>query len=416
MADDTIIVISSLFPSAAAPQAGVFIRERMFRVARQRPLIVIAPQPWSPLDSLIRRWRPAFRPVGAAYERIDGIDIFRPRFPSLPTIGKRWDSRMMARSIDRCIAGLPVDVRPVLLDAHFLYPDGHAASLVASRRVLPLVVTVRGSKDKRLIGTSREAGMRSALAAAARVIVVSDALRDEVAIPLGASAQRIELIGNGVDLNRFFPEDRATARRRLGIPETARVLLTVGTLARIKGFHRIIALLPGLLRQHPDLHYLVVGGASGHDDMSGELRDQVDRLGLRERVHFAGAQPPDQLRTYYNAADLFILASAYEGWANVLLEAMACGIPVVATRVGGNAQVVPDESLGLLVCFWHAEAFAGAIDRALRRSWDRSRLLAHSRAHSWQVRIPSLVSTLDTVIAQHRRVDRTLGRTDLPAA
>ncbi|MFK7964989.1 MAG: glycosyltransferase [Burkholderiaceae bacterium] len=394
------VVVSSLFPSKSAPFAGLFIRERMFRVARQMPIIIVSPRPWSPFDWAIRLFRPAFRPTGAAFEQMAGIDVYRPRYLSFPGIGKRFDGGRMAASIRQLLANLSGKVQPTLIDAHFLYPDGYAASIVAQELNLPFSVTIRGSKDQRLIGTSREFGLRKALSRADAVITVSALLRESVALPMGASPEKVSVIGNGVDLAQFYPEDKVVARGRLGLPVESKVMVTVGTLIGLKGFHRVVALMPALRRAWPNLHYLIVGGSVGHDGIESTLKALVAQHGLEDCVHFCGPQQPAELRWYYSAADVFVLATEYEGWANVLLEAMACGTPVVTTRVGGNAQVVPNEALGLLCEFWNDDEFAAAIDVALNRQWDQSVLLEYAREHAWEAKIPEVVRTLNKVRRQ----------------
>ena len=394
MPEAVTVVVSSLFPSEAAPFAGLFIRERMFRVAQHMPIIVVSPRPWSPIDWAIRLFRPAFRPTGAKRERMGGIDVYRPRYLSFPGIGKRFDGSQMAAAIRRLLIRLRGKIRPALIDAHFLYPDGYAASIVAQELNLPLTVTIRGSKDQRLIGTTREFGLRKALARADAVIAVSTLLRDTVAIPMGAEPEKIEVIGNGVDLGQFYPEDKAVARKRLGIPVESKVMLTVGTLIGLKGFHRVVELMPGLRRDWPNLHYLIVGGSVGHDGIEATLRSMVTQYRLEDCVHLCGPQRPAELRWYYSAADVFVLATEYEGWANVLLEAMACGTPVVTTRVGGNAQVVSDEALGLLCEYWDDKEFAAAIDAALQRQWHQAALLEYAHANAWEAKIPEVVKTL----------------------
>jgi len=119
-----LIVYSSLFPSAAAPTAGTFIRERMFRVAKRVPIVVVAPQAWSPFDALIRRFRPDFRPMAASHEQVDGIDVYRPRWLSLPGVGKRFDGWLMALCTEACVRRVHRRFRATAIDAHFLYPDG----------------------------------------------------------------------------------------------------------------------------------------------------------------------------------------------------------------------------------------------------------------------------------------------------
>ena len=233
-----VIVYSSLFPSAAAPVAGTFIRERMFRVAKRLPLVVVAPQAWSPFDWAIRLFRKGFRPQGAARETMDGIEVFRPRFLSLPGVLKRLDGWLMARCTLGCLRRLQREFGGTLIDAHFGYPDGHAATWLGARLGLPVAITLRGSKDQRLIGTDCEPALRQALRSASRLVSVTGSLVRDVGVPLGQPPERFTIVGNGVDLARFQREDRAAARRRLGIDAEAAVLVGVGNLIELKGFHR----------------------------------------------------------------------------------------------------------------------------------------------------------------------------------
>ncbi len=394
-----ILVYSSLFPSAAAPTAGTFIRERMFRVAKRLPLVVVAPQPWSPFDWLVRLVRKGFRPMGAAREVVEGIEILRPRFLSLPGMLKRLDSRLMAWSTLGCVRELQRRFGADIIDAHFAYPDGHAATLIGRRLGLPVTITLRGSKDQRLIGTDCEPALRGALAHADRVIAVSDSLRHEVAEPLGLPAGRVRVIGNGVDLEKFEPVDRTEARRRLGLDADARVLIGVGNLIELKGFHRVVPLLPALRERFGKVAYLIVGGGTGQGDMSERILALAREHGVAECVRLCGRQAPEELKWYYGAADVFALATSYEGWANVLLEAMACGVPVVTTRVGGNAEVVASDAVGTLVEFWDGEAFGQALAAALARDWDREALVAYARANAWDLRIDALVDEFEALAA-----------------
>jgi glycosyltransferase involved in cell wall biosynthesis len=392
-----LLVLSSLFPSAVQPAAGTFIRERMFRVARQLPIVVLAPQAWFPLQGLIRRWRPHFRPMAPAFERMDGIEVHRPRFLSFPGVLKRFDGLFMA------LCCLPLARRLVrahglnVLDAHFAYPDGYAGLLLKRWLGLPMVLTLRG-KEERQARTSVGAPLRRAILGADRLVAVSDALR-ELALGFGADPARTSVIGNGIDLDRFHPVARDAARSELGLPDSARVLVSVGTLVERKGFHRVISCLPQLRARFPDLRFLVVGGAGPEGDIGARLREQVRALGLETCVQFLGAMPPERLRIPLSAADVFVLATSYEGWANVLLEAMACGLPVVTTRVGGNEQVVPVPLAGCLVPFGDPPALAGALEAALVQHWDRAAIIDHARANAWERRIPRLLELFGDLAA-----------------
>jgi len=391
-----LVVFSSLFPSAVRPGAGLFIRERMFRVAQHRPLVVVSPQPWFPGQSLIRRLRPGYRPQAPALEMQQGIRVYHPRFLALPGLLRRFDGWSMALGSFLLLRRLR-DEGARLIDAHFVYPDGEAATRLGHWLGMPVTVTLRGTE----VPHSKDPAMRLRLArtlqAAARVFSVSDSLRG-LALELGTPAEKTEVVGNGVDTGVFHPVDRTVARARLGVPENAKVLISVGGLVERKGMHRVIDCLPALLGRHPGLHYLVVGGGCPEGDLRAELDVQVMRLGLTGRVHFLGERPPAELKWPLSAADVFVLATRNEGWANVFLEAMACGLPVVTTDVGGNAEVVCRPELGRVVPFGDAAAMQQALDEALSHEWDRAAILDYARTHQWDKRVAQLLRAFDCLI------------------
>lgn len=385
-----LIVVSSLFPNAAQPQAGLFIRERMFRVGRHLPVTVVSPRPWFPGQSLIRRLRPGYRPQPGRRESQQGVEVRFPRFLALPGLLRRLDGVMMA------LACLPTLWRLKrqgynLIDAHFAYPDGYAATLLGRWLNLPTSITLRGTEVPHSRDPALRARIARALARATRVFSVSDSLR-QVAIGLGMPAAKGRVIGNGIDLERFQPQPRAAARQRYGLPASAPVLISVGALVERKGFHRVIDCLPALLKTYPDLHYLIVGGANPEGDMLPELRARVAAAGLQDRVHFLGALPPDDLKWPLSAADVFVLATRNEGWANVFLEAMACGLPVVATDVGGNREVVCRAELGRIVPFGDQAALTDALTDALSRDWPRQDILDYAADNAWEARVRILLA------------------------
>jgi teichuronic acid biosynthesis glycosyltransferase TuaC len=183
------------------------------------------------------------------------------------------------------------------------------------------------------------------------------------------------------------------------------VLISVGGLTERKGFHRVLDCLPVLVKQFPGLQYLIVGAAGPEGDWGERLRRQVAELGLEDTVRFPGFVPPEKLREPLSAADVFVLATRNEGWANVFLEAMACGLPVVATDVGGNREVVCDDALGRIVPFGDHAALCAAISEALSGNWDREAIISHARRNSWDDRVSVLVE-------EFRRLAH--GRTGVP--
>ncbi len=386
----SLVVFSSLFPSSEEPLAGVFIRERMFRVGKLLPITVVSPQPWFPGQSLFRRWKPGYRTDKPRYEVQQGIEVHRPRFFALPGVLRSIDAIAMAIGALPTLRRLRKAGRADILDAHFVYPDGVAAARLSRWLGIPFTVTLRGTEPRHArVGAMRQQ-MTAALRNAARVFSVSGALR-ALALELGVRPEQATVVGNGVDLKNFFPIPRARARSTLGLPVDTRIIISVGGLVERKGFHRVIDCLPALLARFPDLHYLIVGGPSPEGDLTTRLQSQVERLGLADRVHFLGALPPERLHLPLSAADVFVLATSNEGWANVFLEAMACGLPVVTTRVGGNAEVICREELGLVVPFGDAAALTEALGSALVREWDRRAIRAYAEENQWDRRIAILV-------------------------
>jgi glycosyltransferase involved in cell wall biosynthesis len=385
-----LLVFSTLFPSTTTPNAGLFIRERMFRVAKHLPVTVVSPRPWFPGQELIRRFRPHVRQRTSKQELQDGVTVYYPHFFSVPLIFKQLDGMFMAVGSYHLLRRLRKQRRYTLLDAHFAYPDGYAATLLGEWLKQPVTITLRGTE----VPHSRNRWLRPylicALLRATRIFSVSQSLRQH-AIALGIEPGKIRVVANGVDADKFYPMDRLEARRRLGIAADAKVLVSVGALVERKGFHRVIEVLPELIEINPNLHYLIIGGASAEGDMRAELEQQVKRMGLASRVHFLGTVPPTELKWPLSAADLFVLATSNEGWANVFLEAMACGLPVIATDVGGNAEVVCRQELGTIVPYNDQPALQDALQAALSQTWDRERIRAYAEENAWDTRISDLI-------------------------
>ena len=373
------VVLSSTFPNANQPTLGIFVRERMTALARHCELRVVAPIPWFPANGLIR----GSRYVGLAPVEAGGpFPVYHPRVLSIPRYLKCVDGMLYAASLARFLVRLRRDFPFDLIDAHFAYPDGLAAVLLGRLLRRPVVVTLRGSIVRLQHYRLHRPQIRWALDHAARVIAVSQSLKD-VATDLGVGARHISVIPNGVDLAKFRPKVRSAAREACGLPLDRPIILTVGGIYEGKGQHHVVEALARLSARRPDAVYVMVGEDRRDGYVEG-LRERVARAGLGERVCFAGRKPHDALADWYSAADVFCLATQSEGWANVLLEALACGTPVVATRVGGNPEIVPDDRYGLLVRHGDVRALAIALDRAIESRWDRTELVAHAATHTWE--------------------------------
>lgn len=400
MSDKTphLLVFCSLYPSQVRPNAGVFIRERMSRVAAHCPLIVVSPVPWFPLQSLIRYWKADYRPQPSCYEEQQNIKVYFPRFLSIPGLFRSLDGFFMAVAALPLLFKLKKDFAFNLIDAHFAYPDGYAATLLGRWFKVPVTITLRGTEVPLTKLPGRRQRLLKALQSATRVFSVSESLKQHM-VDLGAEAEKIIVVGNGVDTEKFFAIDKHSARQQLQLADDALVLISVGGLVDRKGFHRVIELLPGLVKKYPKLIYLIVGGASAEGNNRAKLEQQVEVLGLTQHVIFLGAMASQDLHIPLSASDVFVLATANEGWANVFLEAMACGLPVVTTDVGGNLEVVSNDKLGIVVPFGNAEALSLAIENALNAKWDRQAIISYAADNGWNKRVEILLNEFKKWVA-----------------
>jgi teichuronic acid biosynthesis glycosyltransferase TuaC len=392
-----ILTLSTVFPNLRQPAFGVFVAERMRRVARHCDVSVVAPVPWFPGNGWIR---PHWAGVPAT-EGEEGFRVYHPRVLCVPRYAKWSDGLLYAASLLPFLARLRRRFPFDLIDGHFAYPDGLSAALLGGMFRVPVVITLRGSIVRLRHYPLHRLQIRWALRRAARVLAVSQSLK-EVAAGLGVPAEHIRVIPNGVDADVFVPREPADARRALGLPADATIILSVGGLNEGKGHHRVVAQLPELVRRFPDLLYVIVGGERPGDSSRALIESAAARLGVSNRVRLVGERPHDEIASWLAAADLFCLATRSEGWANVLLESLACGTPVVSTRVGGNGEIVSHEGLGILVPAQDDRALAAAIREGLERHWDPRILVAHAQGHSWDSAVRGVLDEFERALGRGR--------------
>jgi teichuronic acid biosynthesis glycosyltransferase TuaC len=386
-----VLVLSSVFPNPRQPAFGVFVRERVRRVARRCEMQVVAPLPWFPMNRLIRgdRWS-GIPPL----ETLPGLPlIHHPRFFCIPRHFKQMDGLLYAASLLRFLIRLRQRFSFDVIDAQFDYPDGVGGVLLARMLRCPVTVTLRGSIVRLANYPLHRPQLRWALRAADRVISVSRSLKD-TAMAIGVPGERIRVISNGVDTERFFPTSRVETREALGLPLDRRIILSIGGLNEGKGHHHVIEILPALLKRHPDLLYVIVGGGQPGNTYRPVLERMIRDRRLESHVLLVGERTHDEIPCWMGAADLFCLATRSEGWANVLLEALACGRPVVSTRVGGNPEIVTGEHLGLLAPYGDGPALERTLLEALGRRWEPETLAAYARRHSWDATADQVLEEL----------------------
>jgi teichuronic acid biosynthesis glycosyltransferase TuaC len=388
-----LLTFTTLFPNSQQPNHGVFVENRLRQLVATGEVesVVVAPMPYFPS---------AARCFGdwSRYARVDrrelrhGLVIHHPRFPLIPRVGMSISPALLVAAtiglIRRLLAkGMGFDV----IDAHYFYPDGVSALWIGRRLRRPVVITARGT-DVNLIPRHAlpRRMIRWGIANADGLIAVSEAIKRAL-VDLGAVPDGVEVLRNGVDLSTFRPTDRMPARRGLGL--TRPTLLSVGHLIRRKGHDNLIE----AMRQLPDFDLIIVG--------EGPEREALGRLaqgvGVTDQVRFLGSRPHTILPEVYSAADALVLASSREGWANVLLEAMACGTPVIASNIWGNPEVVKTPASGVLMEKNTPDGIARAVRTLFAKLPARAATRAYAEGFSWDDTTRGQISLFRGVIARH---------------
>lgn len=370
----SILTATTLFPNSVQRAHGVFVETRLRHLLASGEVAahVLAPIPWLP--PLVRY--SSYGPLQDVPSRVErtGLTIEHPRYLVVPKLGMTLTPHTLYRAMrKRFLALLKQGHRFDLIDAHYFYPDGVAAVRLGREFNLPVTVTARGT-DLNLI-PEFPAPRRMILDAAEKadgLITVCAALKDTL-VEMGVADRRVTVLRNGVNLELFRPMDREAARQSLGF--VRRTLVSVGLLIDRKGHHHIIRALGDI----PETDLVIAG--------DGPDRRALERLaeaeGVKDRVKFLGSVDQNRLREIYNAADALVLASSREGWANVLLEAMACGTPVVASAVWGTPEVVARPEAGVLMPSLDPQGVVAGVQRLFAAYPDHAATRRYAENFNW---------------------------------
>lgn len=338
------------------------------------------------------------RPRGYLYQdlpvgySLPGVSMQYFEYPALP---------MVSRPLNGYVCGRFVTPRlrrhtPDLVLAYWIYPEGYGALRAARTLGVPCVLGARGSDIRVRDAVSRHfTGV--ALRGADRVLTVSEELRVQALERYGARPERVHTVINGCNTTTFHLRDRAATRQRLGIAGDYPMICFVGRFVEAKGLRELASAFAQLAAEQPELRMALIG--------DGVFRSQLDALlaGQRVagRVHLPGSIAPIEVADWVSASDVMTLPSYSEGYPNVLVEALACGVPVVATDVGGTREIV-DAGNGLLVPPRDATALTDALRSALSRTWSRAALSARF-SRGWDDVARQTLEVCEAAIEDRRR-------------
>lgn len=389
-----VLTFTSLYPSAVRPRHGIFVETKLAAMQRVADVDarVVAPVPWFPFTH--RRFGVYGRYASTARIEIRaGLEVFHPRYLTVPQIGMSAQALAMASGASRTIARLNEGFNFDVIDAHYFYPDGVAAAIIARRINKPLVINARGSDVNVLTNFTWPRKMIVwAAQVATAIVTVSAALKDRL-VTLGVERGKIDVIRNGVDRERFVPVDRLTARARIKTAIGSPLVLAVGNLVPEKGHELLIEALTML----PEARLIIVGDGP----LRPSLVRQIEERGLSNRASILPPMDQNELKWAYGAADLIALTSTREGIPNVLLEALACGRPVVAFPVGGIPEIMTAPLTGTLVTERSPCAMAKAVAELLRAAPKAEEISAFASRFDWSAAAEAQVNVLCRAISAH---------------
>jgi teichuronic acid biosynthesis glycosyltransferase TuaC len=378
-----IAVITRYFPSSAEPWQGKSAFQTLRLIARRADVRVFFPNATYPSF---------LRPPSRIYDKLDPayrpgeVDVRYYDYKALPVVSRPFNGQMAAHAVLPHVRAYAPD----LIFGIFLYPAGFAALQVGKALSLPVIAMGIGSDINRIEGRASERHTRTLLSETDFLVTVSDDLRRK-AVAMGAPAERTRAILNGCDLSTFHVKDCVEARLKLSIDAGAEAIVYIGRIDVKKGLRELIEAAVSLRSHRPKLQVYMVGEGSDR----AALQSAVEASDATSYIHLMPACVPNEVPTWMAAADLVTLPSYMEGCPNVVLEALACGRPVVATNVGGIPEIMND-ACGRLVPPRDAEALAQGLEAVLDQEWDAAAISA-SWSRSWSAVADELYDVFDSV-------------------
>ena len=383
-----IAVISRNFPNSAAPWLGRSIYETIRMLARKADVQVFCPH---------ARYPRLLKPRSAYYEEfyvsysLPDVKAKYYLYPAIPLVSRPFNGWMSARA-------LLADVRnfaPDVIFGCFLYPSAFAALQIGKALSVPVVARGMGSDINRTSGPILAMHTRTVLREADFLVMVSDDLRRK-AVAMGASPEKIRTVLNGCDVSIFHPMDRLEARQRLRIDPASEAAVYIGRMDVKKGLRELVEAGASLHSERPNLHVYMIGEGPDRPIIEGAIQAH-NAAGY---VHLLPACAFDEVAVWMVAADLVTLPSYMEGCPNVVLEALACGRPVVATSVGGIPEIMSDQC-GRLVAPRESGALAQALASVLNGNWDAKAISARA-GRSWNTVAAELLEIFESVVSSRQ--------------
>lgn len=334
-----ICFLTAAYPSDTDPSRGCFIESLASEIVKNGYSVqVLAPR----IYTADKRREIRKGVLVSRFSFLSGNQLLR-EYEKIPIL------RMLSYLVSGCSSLIWIvwKHRINLIHAHWVIPTGFIAVLAKKITHVPVLLSAHGAdinlypRKNRLLFKIAAFSLRHAN----EITAVSEELKNKIRNEFGIISKRITVVSCGVDLETFRPMDQKNAREKLKLPQQAKIVLFIGDLIPLKGLHHLIESIPDILKRQDQAVFLIIGKGFFERD----LANMVENRGLKPHVRFMGAVPNEEVPLWLNAADLLVLPSTSEGTPVVVMEALSCGVPVVASRVGGIPELVKDGENGLLV-------------------------------------------------------------------
>jgi glycosyltransferase involved in cell wall biosynthesis len=383
-----IAVITSYFPSSAEPSQGRSAYQTLRVIARQANVRVFFP--YAAYPAFLKPRSRGYHKLDASYRPPDVKVSYYP-YSALPLVSRPLNGWMAARVLLPHVRGFAPD----LIFSCFLYPDGYAALKIGKVLSVPVVTQSIGSDINRIGDPISAMQTRTVLRETDFLVTVSDDLRKK-AVTMGAPPEKTRAVVNGCDLSVFHVRDRLEARQKLRIDPAAEAVVYIGRMDVKKGLRELVEAAASLHPERPNLHVYLVGEGPDRPLIESAIQDN----NATSYIHALPACAFDDVAVWMAAADLVTLPSYMEGCPNVVLEALACGRPVVATNVGGIPEIMSDEC-GRLVPPRDPVALAQALASVLDTAWDAAAISARG-SRSWSTVAAELLEIFESLLSKRQ--------------
>lgn len=393
-----VLVLSHMYPNPVNWHAGVFVHNQCKALVQSGVEVqVVSPIPSFPF---YYKWS-GYKQLPQRTE-IEGISVhYVPTrmFPGgffFSAYGYLYQKSLLP-VLSELYKEFPFD----LIHCHTIFPDGNAGVRLKEHFQVPIFSTIHGSDimlyPKRSKGVYQQTLF--ALKENDQVITVSRRLQDEAETM--HQDVRIQTIYNGFYPDQFRPGDQTVARKKLDLPMDKKICLFVGNLYPVKGLSYLLQAFSKLASHTDQVQLVLVGDGK----LKSPLQREANTLGIGPVVSFMGRRPYDEIPTWLQSADVVVLSSLSEGLPSILLESMACGKPMIATDVGGIAEILQDGETGRLVPARNVEKLANALTDLLVHQADQVKEMGEkayqaSQAFTWNENAKQTVSIYQQVLSR----------------